>query len=600
MPNGFNRREALGTLGGLGALGGSVLPMGAAAAAQPQSQGLRPDAHGDITPQEFGATPDTPDATAPIEAMLRAMRESGRLRASWPYGKYRATQLRFDTMGAIHRFDGALLVGIAQQRTASLVDLRGGHSWINGLRLAGGFSHNYVCGLHHYANDLRQVYPGYLDLTDLQVEGFDIGVAVGALPDQRAIANQQARVQDGEAIDAPLSELVYTNPRLTNCPRGFYMRQPNGKVTILGGRIHSESSMWKGYDTSRTFALAVEDAGSELAMIGGTLEHVQGATGTLARVTDGRVVLASVIVETTVPSYVDGTGVLVIENALNNGINSNERAYLEVGPGATGSFTITHSPIRYPPGRAVPAGAAAVVTSVAGPGGGFRPRPDFECLFDNVELSDIAFAFGGARYLPIVRGVQASFRNCTITSLDRFGRRAQLLRLDDGPNLLTGAVDLTGTSIPPFPGATGQSGGGWSFAGTGAGARCGGQPGEQVPGAGAGGGIALRLAPSAGSEARASSGRAPVKPGSVNLLRGMIRTGAGAARIGIRARFQTFSGAPSNAPVAELFAGPQSEFGPEWQPLMLAFLPPKDASFVSLELVASAGAELLLANPSLR
>ncbi|WP_163591408.1 hypothetical protein, partial [Klebsiella pneumoniae] len=63
---------------------------------------------------------------------------------------------------------------------------------------------------------------------------------------------------------------------------------PNGKVTIIGGRIHSESGKWAGYDTSQTYAVEIADEGSELSLIGGSIEHVQGGeNGACLKVLDG-------------------------------------------------------------------------------------------------------------------------------------------------------------------------------------------------------------------------------------------------------------------------------------------------------------------------
>lgn len=552
-----------------------------------------------ISPVEFGARPGAADVTPAIERMMAAMGGSaatGRYQAQWPNGVYNVTQIYFDLAGATHNVDGAILAGIARTPTASIVDIRGAHSWIRGLKVVGNFSQVYACGVHHYSNDLTLHYPGFIDLLDLQVEGCAIGLVIGALPTQRAILGQTAREHDDVAIDAPLSELVYTNPRFTNCPRGLYFRQPNGKVTVVGGRINSESTAWRdAFPVERTFAVAVADPGSELNLVGGTLEHVQGDGGTLALVTDGRLVVTDAAIETTVPSFIDNSGVLIIDRVANNGINSQTRAYVEVGPNASGSLSLSRCAVGYPPGHLNRADGAALIQSVNALGGGYQPHNRFIASFATVEIRDPTLAFSGARYLPLVRGVHATFADCTLVTLDSTGARRASWRLDDGDDRFGGVIDRSGKTLPPFPSRQPQ-GGGWTFVFWGNGAAMG--MGQQPPDSGPlGQGRALRLTGgSAGMSATTQS--VPVKRDSLMLLRAMIRTGPGSAPLAFRVRFVDFAGAAVGE--AMLFDGPQAEFGEHWQPLLLPINPPVGAERCELTLILGAGAEIQLAVPSLR
>ncbi|WP_163364865.1 hypothetical protein, partial [Escherichia coli] len=68
--------------------------------------------------------------------------------------------------------------------------------------------------------------PGYLDVHDAYVEGFELGWAIGALPSQggvipKQVPGQNVHAPDDVAIDAPLSELTYTNPKIVFCPKGL-------------------------------------------------------------------------------------------------------------------------------------------------------------------------------------------------------------------------------------------------------------------------------------------------------------------------------------------------------------------------------------------
>lgn len=552
-----------------------------------------------ISPVDFGARPGAADVTPAIERMMAAMGGSaatGRYQAQWPNGVYNITQVRFDLAGATHNVDGAILAGIARTPTASIVDIRGAHSWIRGLKVVGNFSQTYACGVHHYSNDLTTHYPGFIDLIDLQVDSCAIGLVIGALPAQKTISGQAARERDNVAINAPLSELVYTNPRFTNCPRGLYMRQPNGKVTILGGRINSECAQWRdAFPVERTFAVAVTDPGSELNLVGGTLEHVQGDGGALALVTDGRLVVTDAAIETTVPSYLDNSGVLIVDRVANNGINSQTRAYAEIGPNASGSLSLSRCAVGYPPGHIDRSDCAALVQSVTGPGGGYRPHNRFVASFATVEIRDPALAFAGARYLPLVRGIHATFADCTLVTLDATGARRGSWRLDDGDDSFGGVIDRSGRTMPVYPSRLLQAGG-WTLAYRGGSAAMG--MGEAPPNSGPlGQGRALRLY-GGGAGLTATTPAVPMKRHSLMLLRGMIRTGLSSARLGFRVRYFDFAG--SAVAEAMLFDGPQSEFGEQWQPLLLPIKPVDGAERCEIALILGAGAEVQLAVPSLR
>ena len=552
-----------------------------------------------ISPVDFGAYPGAADVTLAIERMMAAMGGSaatGRYQSRWPNGVYNVIQVRFDLAGATHNVDGAILVGVSRSPKASIVDIRGAHSWIRGLKVVGNFSTSYACGVHHYSNDLTLHYPGFIDLIDLQVEACAIGLVIGALPMQKTIPGQAAHEPDDVAINAPLSELVYTNPRFTNCPRGLYMRQPNGKVTVVGGRINSESGAWRGaFPVEKTFAVALADPGSELNLVGGTLEHVQGEGGVLALVTEGRLVVTDAAIETTVPSYIDNTGVLIVDRVANNGINSQTRAYVEIGPNASGSLSLSRCAVGYPPGHIDRTDGAALIQSVTGPGGGYRPHNRFIASFASVEIRDPAIAFSGERYLPLVRGVHASFSDCTLVALDGKGVRRASWRLDDGDDRFGGVIDRSGKSLPAFPSRELRCGG-WSFTFGGNGAAMG--VGEAPPESGPlGQGHALRL--SGGTAGMSATTPAiPVKRDSLMLLRAMVRTGPGSARIVFRAHFFDFAGVAMGE--TALFAGSQAEFGEQWQPLLLPINPPVGAERCKIALLLDKGAEVQLAVPSLR
>ncbi|MEP9358168.1 hypothetical protein [Sphingomonas sp. KR3-1] len=561
----------------------------------------------------FGATGTGSDDTAALNSVLGALGGgglTGRYQTRWPYGGYGVTQIRFDVEGANHEFAHSILYGLSTTTLASCVDLRGGLGWYNGMKVvcANESRGNYEAGVHHYTNALPgdprgedQHYPGYLDVNDLMIHGFDLGLCIGALPSQGEIYGQTATRPDDEAINAPLSELVYTNPRIVYCPKGLNMRQPNGKVTVLGGRIHSESDDWSGYDTSQTYAVAVTDPGSELTLIGGTIEHVQGGGGGfLAAVHAGRLAILGAVIETTVPSYVDTNGHLHLDAISNNGINTASRAYLEVGPDARGGFSIANSPILFPYTHHAQSGADSMVTAVDGPAGDHQPNPSFVCDFDNCDLVEVPVAFSGASYVPLVRGVQAHFRNCRMRTVDSEGETVDTWLLDDGADLLAGRIDRCGRTVASYPQTSSGSGGGWSFTVSGSGSQFGREASDLPSVDGLAIGSALRLTGGSGfGEVLARSAAASIKRDSLNLLRGFIKAGNSAAVIVIRVEFFRF-GESSSFDSIDVFAGPESEFGSSWQPLMLPFVAPAEAEAFKLVVDVSNGSDVILTELSVR
>lgn len=561
----------------------------------------------------FGAAGTGTDDTVALNSVLDALGGgglAGRYQTRWRYGGYGVSQIRFDVEGANHEFAHSILYAVSTTAKASCVDLRGGHGWYNGLKVVcdNTLRDNYQSGVHHYTNALPsnprepgEHYPGYLDVNDLAVEGFDLGLCIGALPSQMTIQDQPAKRPDDEAINAPLSELVYTNPRIENCPKGLFMRQPNGKVTVLGGRIHSESQSWPEYDTDQTFAVAVADPGSELTLIGGTIEHVQGGNGGfLAAAHAGRLVIVGAVIETTVPNYVDTNGQLHLDAISNNGINTVSRAYLEVGPEAQGGFSIANSPIRFPYTHHAQGGAASMVTSVDGPAGDYLPRPSFRCDFDNCDLVEVPVSFSGATYVPLVRGVQAQFRNCRMQTVDAEGETVDTWYLNDEADKLAGVVDRCAATVASYPQTASGSGGGWTFMVTGSGSQFGSETTDLPDVEGLIIGHALRLTAGSGfGEVMARSALAPIKRDSLNLIRGFIKTGGTGAVMVIRVELFRF-GQTSPFDSIDIFAGPESEFGSTWQPLILPFEAPAEAEAFRLVFDTSNGGNMIVTDLSVR
>lgn len=574
--------------------------------------------HTAVSPRWFGAVGDrTTNDQSAIAAMLPTMDGNGvtaRSQSYWPYGAYGVDQLRFDLQGATHDFAGALICGISTADKASVVDVRGGSSHYNGLRVQAGGRLNYESAIHWYTNNVGLHYPGYLTMNQVEVHEARIGMMIGALPTQSVIGGRGDALDDDKAIDAPLSESTIFGLITRNCMRGLYMRQPNGKVTLVGSVVRSEleydnsgliTGTWANYATPQdSVALSIANDGSELAMLGGMLGNM-GKHGYLLQVTGGRLDLIGVTVETARESYADGHSYLSFRQLQDFGFNYVDAPCFTLGPDFDGSFHISDSRILRPTNFAS-GGQHEVVKSVAGLGLGYRPNPAVVLEFSSVEFRDCPWRSGGNYYMPLVRGVRARFHECLLTSyvdddpLDDESplRRASSVRISDGPNRLTDGVDTSFASLPAYPqSGSASSIAGWSFAVTGTGNAWGRSTtalpdieGVEVP-------AWLRLTGGTAGSVSAVSSQCDGKPAEAHIVRGFIETGASTAPIKIAVRHYDAAGALLlDQP---LFDGPENVFGTVCQPLLFHFVPPPGGEKFALALEAGIGADLRIALPEI-
>jgi hypothetical protein len=507
----------------------------------------------------------------------------------FPFDRYYVTSVSLDTKGRTIDFQGSLIIGQATTETGSIVAIRGGLAWLGRLRIAANFNLNYECGLHWYTNRIdltNENYPGFLNFDFLQIEACEIGLNIGALPSQVTLGGASDILADGLAIDAPLSESVISNLKITNCVIGINMRQPNGKVTLMAPQILSEMDTWTaiyGYATpERATALAISDPGSELTIIGGTLNHVQGgANGNLISSTGGRITLSGTILETTVPCYLDGETHLAMHQLLNAGANFVDRPFIQVGPNMVGTISITSMPI-IRPARTAELYDCEVVKSLAGFNLGFLPNPRIIANFASVEFRDCPWRMGST-YQPIVRGVRAKFSQCQLTAYNALGVRTLLLRINDGPDRLAGVVDRTYKTIAAYPQTTSVADGGITFATSGAGS----QWGIETTGLPVVEDLTfyawLRLTAGATGTMSAETAKARCNPSEAHIVRGFIKTGATTATLKIQVKYWDYDGVAAATASFDLFNGQESQFGTVAQPMIFYFVPPADADQFSIK-----------------
>lgn len=559
------------------------------------------DFKGAVSPTWFGAKGDgQTDDTEAFQACLDGLVN---LAVTVPYARYEVSHIDLDLLGHIYDGGGALIQGNATTPQTSLVGMRGGLSYYRDLRVIVFNNANYECALHWYTNRLDQPernYPGYLDAVNIQVDSAEIGLMIGALPSQTVIGEQDDILDDGEAIDAPLSEALITGFKATGCAIGAYMRQPNGKVNLIGPRLLSETDGWiGGYPTpERTAAVVVAHEGSELSVVGGEMLHVQGGdNGSLFTVTAGRLNAIGTVVETTVPAFIDGHSYVYLDHIQNFGVNlvNPNRPLFEIGPDFDGTLSVANCRVLYPAGNAG-SNNGELAKSVSSLGGSFAPSPATIVNFENCEFRDAVWRMGST-YRPIVRGVRVSFIQCQLTAYNLAGDRTLLLRIEDGPNLLAGVVDRTFKTLPTSAQTSGATDGGFTFTVSGTGsewnADTSGLPDIEDLDAYAW----LRLKAGGTGTTTAETAKFRCKPSKPHIVRGVIKTGTSTATLIIRAKYFDFDGSAASTASFDMFNGQQLEFGSSVQPVIFYFVPPADADQCSLYFEVRNGAECFITLP---
>jgi len=544
----------------------------------------------EINVKDFGVKGDgQTDDTAVIQAVLDA---NPYKIIRFPYGQYKVSQITIAGLGRIIHFDNAILVASSTTAKTSVVQLKCGLSVIRGLKVAGMQNLNYECGVHWYTNDTAAHYPGRNRIDGLFVTECRIGLVIGALPSQADPIPAQGTTQaDGVATDAPLSESFIAGLKTTDCVRGVYMRQPNGKMVIMAPDLVGEDNAWSTYpDRNETCAVTVANAGSELAVIGGDIEQIQQTSGYLAQVTDGQLTLDAVCIESVCPLYIAGTGMVRMSHGINWGHNNTAVPMFEVDDGATGVLQISDTRLVLP--DAFAGGAVSVMKATSTLGGSFAPAPAFRAEADGVEFMNAPSTWP----TPIANGVVLRMSRSWLSTYSG-ATRTSLRRLHDAGDTLAAVVDSTADQVAAYPQTTSIPSGGWAWTAGGAGSQWGkstaGLPTVEPDPVTA----AVRLT-TTGAITSATSPAMPIQPGKDLSMRGWMASGGGAQNVIVRLMWFKFDGAtPAATASTDLIAGAESTvLGTTWRPVLLRATPPADAAKVKVFLYVELGAELQAAN----
>lgn len=543
------------------------------------------------------------DVTSAVQAAINYIEAVREGRLVFPAGDYRVTQITLGAsgqrLGTTYEFQNANIVGIASTATKSIVQLKCGSANILNMAVAGGQNANYECGVHWYTNDVNTYYPGLNRIDGMLVSGCVIGLCIGALPSQADPIPAQGTVQaNGIATDAPLSECYVGGLRFQDCIKDVYMRQPNGKLTFVSPTLSPTNAAWSGSGVSaeaNVTALTINSDGSELTILGGFVENIDDAAGSLVDAFGGTLNIIGAVLESKCPIRISGVANLRMSNIMNWGLNSASSQFFQVLDTATGCLDLSDMFLLRGYGSATVQPLVKVVSSFAS--GSASINGKFWVNGSQVRFSDPNFT-QGSTFNPLVFGCRSKFSNCWITNHSGLGVRLSQYKLDEGQNLLTGKVDIPADVITAYgANGTGVTVGGWTFS-TPSGASWG-RDGSSLPTIeGVTPNNALRLtANGGGGTVYCTSPKFPVEPQRFYLIKGWCKTNGAGSQIIFRLNWYDFgSGAASTASTDAFSGGVAIGAGTTWAPFMLWAQAPKDATQAELMIYAENGAEIWTLN----
>lgn len=455
----YARRPLLGAMLG----GGAAIAVPDNAAARPSSQPGRAGLVSilDFIPTELHAAilanSDTTDLTDQIQAAF----DSGARLWAPAEARFHVRRVTIRGVGRFFDLNNALFVGIATAPTNAVVELQCGHSEVRGLRVTANRSLSYRAAVHYYTNDAEARPAGLNRFLGGQADGAAIGLLIGGLPNQRRF--RKDRDSAGTAVDAPVSESTFIQWNMTGCIRGVVMNQPNGKLQFIGCHLAGETADWKAPQSPRADAAAITilNPGSEICVIGGSVEQLQEPDGRFLEVVDGTLTISAATIETICSSFMAGSARLTFTQLINGGFNSMTAAFVQARADSTGVLTLSQFALMMPPANSTK-GTGDLVACVSEFNGQSAVAPGLLVDLANVELREPRWSGGGDDLYPLVRGARLRMRQCRLTvySSDNLRRLADIA-IDDGDDRLGGTVDRSAATLPPFGARAGAAAGGW-------------------------------------------------------------------------------------------------------------------------------------------
>lgn len=560
---------------------------------------------GKVKARAFGALGinDGTDDTAAIQIALNYAESlrNGHFELGYD-GDFSVTQITIGEsgtrLGTTYDFCNSNIVGAAVSSTSSAVQIKVGSNHVYNLKAVGPFDDTYESGIHWYTNDLNTFYPGFVKGLLWKAEGFIIGLCIGALPSQSDPIPAQNTVQtEPDATDAPLSESIMLGLEIKDCVNCVYMRQPNGKLTFVNPTLVATNASFAGTGASaetEVCALTMNNDGSELSVLGGSVENVDDTTGALVRAYGGTLNIIGTVMESKSAIEISGNAKVRVSNILNWGLNQASAHFFRILDSAEGSLDISDSFLLRGFGYATQQPMIKTVSSFSTGSGSVNE--EFIVNFSQVNFGDPNF-LQGSLYNPLVFGCRAHYSNCWITNYSGGGVRQSAYHIDEEGNRLLGSVDLAAKTITAYGVNATATSGGWSFSNAGGGCSW----GSYSTGLPTIEGVALnnvvRMLSVSSQAVSATSPKFDVMTSRFYLLKGWIKTGSGSASLIIRANYYDFGGTASAVDASlDMFNGPESQFGTTWRPFEQWFAVPSDATQMELFLYVENGAEIQFAD----
>lgn len=556
-----------------------------------------------ISIKDFGATGDgTTDDTAAIQAAIDYAESLSGATLIGAAGSYKVTQIKIGGNGTrratTYDFKNANIIGGATSSKTSIVQIRTGSAYIKNLKVTGNFNEFYESGIHWYTNDLNTWYPGLNSFTGVTVSSCVVGLVIGALPSQADPIPAQGTVQaEGIATDAPVSECQLLDFRFQDNIKDLYVRQPNGKLTFINPTLSSTNSSWPGTGLSaeaNVTTLTVN--GSEVSIIGGSIENISDNTGSLVDVIAGTLTITGSVVESVCPIRISGRSSVRVNNILNWGLNDNARSFFQILDTSDGELVLSDMFMRRGYGAVSTQAPIKVVSSFST--GSTSTNTSFNVSFNNVEMGDINWT-QGSTYNPPVFGCRAVFNNVWVITHSGTTPypRTSAYRFNEKINLLSGIVDLPADTITAYAVQAGASSGGWTFTNA-AGTSSWGSTATSLPTIeGITANKAIRLtAASGGVSVSATSGKFYVEPQKAYLLKGWIKTNAAGANNIIRVNWYKFDNTAASTASTDLYTGTNGPLGTTWSQILLWAQAPKDAAKAEAFIYSENGSEVWTVN----
>ena len=341
---------------------------------------------------------------------------------------YTVTRVTIAMGGVFLEGHNHALIGMAKVRTNAVVEVKAAELQIQNIVVRAQFNETYTAAMHWYTNQVNVLYVGNNRLRNIQFQYANIGLLIGAPPQQAVCcAWQGVTAPDGEATNAPLSESNMDGFLFYGCLKAIYYRQPNGFLEMSNSVIGTQDNEWPpgSFDWNQSCAVEIHHSGS-LNMVDCDLEQISGKEwinpgSRIANITAGLLNMKDVTVESESSFHIGGTGAVTWAGNTDGGMNGfggpcKGLPFFDVGPEASGTLILRDQEWSRGAGywRECPTPFIQRTATAA------YPDSTFRVLLDGVTLRDwtwmaVCTSDLPCGYFPVARGVHADIRSIRMT-----------------------------------------------------------------------------------------------------------------------------------------------------------------------------------------